>query len=234
MKFSGRKFMVVASILTLCLLMLALVIACTLDAELYAKLEKWILILTGGFIGLVNLIGSKYFDRSDRPAVEPSKPEGGTIVKLLIAVLLAGSLSVGVASADLLNLNLGVAQVAVAGDVNAGGLVNVAPKLLNGAASPLDTNSTLETTVGYVPLSADVKLDIDLGTASGALHTGAPYGALSYKWNVATAPWLQWLGLDDVKAGLGFGYDFELVNPRWEDHVIFGLTVSTNLLTLFK
>lgn len=154
--------------------------------------------------------------------------------KMLCAVVVALSLFSSVAFANILQLDLRYVKVDVEGDMNYGGFINVAPKpLSSNYVGNIDANSTINTTLGYIPVKGDTKLDIEIGNILGPNHTGAGYGAIAYHWDVAPGSIMNKIGFDTLKGGIGLGWDFIPEGSDWKDHALIGFTISTNLMDLF-
>lgn len=94
--FSGRKFMVIASVSTLCVLMIMLVGGCVLQSNLFTVLKDLLLVLVVPFVNLVTKISDNYYGRTDRPTTEQTADKannGGFItIKALIGLLVLSAL----------------------------------------------------------------------------------------------------------------------------------------------
>jgi len=128
------------------------------------------------------------------------------------------------AFAGSISLDLKVVKFDLKGDVNAVALVDFLhqSQVLNGA----------ETSVGSIPISGAVKLDLAVGAVTGPFHSGIPFGSIGYNWKVETSSFLERLGLTEVRAGIGVGYDFNAEDADWKNNVVGGLKISAALLNL--
>lgn len=145
--------------------------------------------------------------------------------KIFLSVVVL-ALACASAFAGSISLDLKVIKFDIKGDVSAVGLINVlgktAPQVLNG----------VETSIATIPLKGGAKLDISLGAVTGPVMTGTPFGSIGYNWDAVASPFLTKIGLDTLRAGIGVGYNFNMEDADWKNHVIGGLKISAALLNL--
>ncbi|CAK0756761.1 membrane hypothetical protein [Gammaproteobacteria bacterium] len=214
MNFSGRKFMVVASIVTLCAVLMSLVIGVILNPKLYPEIKELILLVVGGFLSLVGLIGSKYFERTDRPAAEPEQPKapGGFVsLKMLLGLLLVSAL-------------LWLAIPAPAVDVPAdntiafrvwGDWVVYRPAATVKAISLYDFWNGVGLVGAETPITGIRQLSLNFGAITSFIGNGMPFISLDRGLADISPNILRFLNADsDMRFGIWYGYDFELKDSR--------------------
>ena len=147
--------------------------------------------------------------------------------KLFIAVVLCLAMSAA-AKADVLTLDLKYIKFDVQGNLDAVGMFNVFHQTKDDYVLP-----GIQTSIGNIPIQGTTKLDLNVGSITGAQDTGATFVSLCYTWNVGSSPFLEKLGLTNIKGGLGAGWNAnnEEDTNGWH-HCIGGLVISANVLSL--
>lgn len=130
------------------------------------------------------------------------------------------------ARADVIRLDCGPLQIDVQGDINAIGFLNAIHRVPNDQIL-----NGFDTTVGYIPISKAVKLDLSLGAITGPVNTGIPFASIGYSWPCQPGSFLSLLNLINIQAGIGASCNFEQSGYRWQN-VDVGLVVTAKLLNL--
>ena len=149
-------------------------------------------------------------------------------MKKLFIVVACLAMFGGMAMASTLSLDLRYIKFDVQGNLDAVGMFNAFHQtkddyVLVGA----------QTTVGNIPIQGNTKLDLNVGSITGTQDTGAAFVSLCYTWNVGSSPFLEKIGLTNLKGGLGAGWNANNEeDTNGLHHIIGGLVISANILSL--